>query len=101
MTDISPSTTNPYGLRNTPALVVMKARIEGFIALDYAPRYPEARAYLADLKSKGKLQYEYTVLEPKAGESGLGRCVEALGVLFDGKNYGKTCVGSIHCVLRG
>ena len=72
----------------------MKAKIEGFIALDYASRFAEGRAYLTDLKSKGKLQYDYMVLEPKAGESGLGRCVEALGLLFDGKNYGKTCVSA-------
>lgn len=68
----------------------MKSEIKGFIALDYTSRYPEAQAYLADLKSKGKVSYEYHILEPKAGESGLGRCVEALEGVFEGRNIGKT-----------
>jgi len=68
----------------------MRGRMEGFIAFDYAKRYPEARAYLADMKRKGKINYEYTVLEPKVGGRGLERCTEALEVLYSGKNYGKT-----------
>jgi NADPH-dependent curcumin reductase CurA len=68
----------------------MKSEIKGFIALDYASRYPEARAYLADLKSKGKVQYEYHILAPREGESGLGRCIEALEGVFEGRNMGKT-----------
>jgi NADPH-dependent curcumin reductase CurA len=68
----------------------MKSEIKGFIAFDYASRYNEARAYLADLKSKGKIEYEYHVLEPRKGESGLGRCVEALEGVFEGRNIGKT-----------
>lgn len=80
----------PYGIRNTPSLVGMKAKIEGFIALDYAARYDEARAYLADLQSKGSVNYEYTVLEAKQGGKGLDRCTEALELLFSGKNFGKT-----------
>lgn len=69
----------------------MKLRIQGFIAMDYASRYPEAQAYLADLASKGKLNYDYTILEPKAGEpDGLGRCVEGMAVVSEGGNVGKT-----------
>jgi NADPH-dependent curcumin reductase CurA len=79
-----------YPIRNYPTLVSMKSEIKGFIAFEYASRYPEAQAYLADLNSKGKISYEYHILEPNAGENGLGRCVEALEGMFDGKNMGKT-----------
>ena len=68
----------------------MKAKIEGFIVLDYARRYPEARAYLADLRNKGKIMYEYTVLGPEDGKSGLERCVEGLEAVLAGRNFGKT-----------
>lgn len=68
----------------------MKLRVEGFIALDYASRYPEGRVYLADLVSKGLMKYDYTVLGPKQGDKdGLGRCTEGLELMFAGKNYGK------------
>ncbi|CAD6567996.1 MAG: hypothetical protein TREMPRED_004202 [Tremellales sp. Tagirdzhanova-0007] len=81
-----------YGVRNTPNLVAMKAKIEGFIVLDYARRYPEARAYLADLRNKGKIMYEYTVLGPEDGKSGLERCVEGLEAVLAGRNFGKTLI---------
>ena len=90
LTDGGISADKPYGVRNTPSLVAMKAKIEGFIALDYAKRFPEARAYLADLQSKGKINDEYMVLEPKEGRNGLERFTEALESMFAGKNYGKT-----------
>jgi hypothetical protein len=44
----------------------MKVRMEGFIALDYASRYPEARTYLADQLQRGNLQYEYTIFKPES-----------------------------------
>lgn len=61
----------------------MKLRVQGFIVLDYASRFPEARAYLADLRSRGKVEYAYHVTE------GLDNCVKALEEVFEGKNYGK------------
>lgn len=72
-------------MRLTPQLVSMKARMEGFIAMDYAKRYPEARAYLADLASKGMLKYDYHVVP-----GGLEGCVRGLKDMFEGKNTGKT-----------
>ncbi|BEI82746.1 hypothetical protein CcaverHIS002_0306140 [Cutaneotrichosporon cavernicola] len=70
------NTAKPYGVRLTPQLISMKARMEGFIAFDYEKRYPEARAYLADLARKGQLKYSYYALQD----------------MFDGKNIGKTVV---------
>jgi NADPH-dependent curcumin reductase CurA len=58
--------------------------MQGFIYLDYLERQAEAVAYLADLKDKGKLQYEYTIRGP-----GVEHCVGALQALFEGKNDGK------------
>jgi NADPH-dependent curcumin reductase CurA len=61
----------------------MKLTVQGFIILDYASRVPEGRAYLADLRGKGKVDYAYHVTE------GLENCVQALQEVFAGKNYGK------------
>jgi len=61
----------------------MKLTLQGFIILDYAPRFAEGRAYLADLRSKGKIDYAYSVTE------GLENCAKALDDVFKGKNYGK------------
>ena len=85
------SAKEPYGLKNTPTIISMKLRMQGFIAMDYTSRYPEAQAYLATLASKGQMEYEYTLLEAKAGEEdGLGRCVEGMEMLSGGGNVGKT-----------
>jgi len=82
----------PIPIYNQPVLISMKARMQGFIALDYASRYPEARSYLADQQDRGNIKYEYTVLTPRPGRSGLERCTEGLEVLFLGKNLGKTLI---------
>lgn len=58
-----------------------------FIAFDYESRYPEARAYLAELVKQGKLRYNYYVVP-----GGLDGCVPALTDMFGGKNFGKTVV---------
>ncbi|CAK9783330.1 NAD(P)-binding protein [Cutaneotrichosporon oleaginosum] len=81
------NTAKPYGVRLTPQLISMKARMEGFIAFDYEKRYPEARAYLADLAKKDQLKYSYYVVG-----GGLDGCAPALQDMFSGKNFGKTVV---------
>lgn len=68
----------------------MKARMEGFIAFDYAQRYPEARAYLADLAQRGLLKYDYHVVG-----GGLDGCVQSLTDLFAGNNVGKSVVSFV------
>lgn len=65
--------------------------MRGFIVFDYATRYGEGRAYLGDMVQRGKIKYEYHVLQPEKGEEdGLGKCVGALEDVFTGRNYGKT-----------
>ena len=86
------SSANPHALKNYPTIISMKLRYQGFIAMDYTSRYGEAAVYLADLVSRGKMAYEYTILSGEAGQNGLGRCVEGMDVVSSGKNVGKTSV---------
>jgi NADPH-dependent curcumin reductase CurA len=80
---LTPSAKSPPPIYNYPAIVSMKLTVQGFIILDYASRFAEGRAYLADLRSKGKIDYAYSITE------GLENCVKALEEVFEGKNYGK------------
>ena len=85
------NTAKPYRLVNYPALVAMKAKIQGFIVNDHNSRYGEGREYLAKLVREGKMKYDYTILEPRSGEkNGLSRCVEGMQLVSEGKNVGKT-----------
>ena len=85
------SAKEQYGVKNLSTVIAMKAKMQGFIAMDYAKRYPEAQAYLSDLASKGKMEYEYMILKPRSNDpDGLGRCVEGMEVLATGRNVGKT-----------
>ena len=65
--------------------------MQGFIVFQFASRYPEARAWLADQVSKGNITYDYHVVRAQPGQQdGLDGCVGALQGLFEGKNFGKT-----------
>lgn len=73
----------PYNFVN---ILVKRARIEGFIVIDYMSRAPEAMADLGRWLAEGKIKYRVDVVE------GLERAPEALGKLFDGSNVGKLVV---------
>lgn len=64
--------------------------MEGFIVFEYASRYPEARAWLADQYSKGNIKYDYHIVGAGSKGDGLDMCVGALQEVFEGKNFGKT-----------
>ena len=49
---------------------------------------------MADLRSKGKIDYAYHVTE------GLENCVKALEEVFAGKNYGKAYVPSLPLAIH-
>jgi NADPH-dependent curcumin reductase CurA len=70
----------PYNLGN---LIVKRAKIQGFLVLDYADRAMEALTALAQWYGEGKIQYRVHEVE------GLGNAPDALNMLFDGKNQGK------------
>jgi NADPH-dependent curcumin reductase len=81
------------GIENTSALITRRARMEGFLVLDYASRFPEAQMELAGLVLSAALQHQEHVL------AGLERAPEALNLLFTGGNHGKMLVAvdeSVH-----
>jgi len=69
-----------------PIVVYKFLTIRGFLIGDYAPRFPEASACLADWLSHGRLSFSETVAE------GFRQLPAAFIGLFDGKNTGKMIV---------
>ncbi len=74
------------GPENYFNLIYRRARMEGFIVLDYAERFPEAAETLAGHIHGGELQHRETVLE------GFVQLPQALMNLFSGANMGKQLV---------
>ena len=73
----------PY---NLVQLIVKRARLEGFLVSDYAPRAMEAITELGRWWMEGKLKFRVDVVE------GLEQAPAALNKLFDGSNQGKLIV---------
>ncbi len=73
----------PTGIRTYMMLTVMRARMEGFIVLDYAPRYAEGVQALSKLMAEGKLKTVDDV------QHGFENIPATLRRLFEGKNVGK------------
>jgi len=67
-------------------LVYRRARMEGFIVLDYAARFPEAIKSLVSHLNSGALRHHETVLQ------GFEQLPLALQSLFSGANMGKQLV---------
>ncbi len=74
------------GPSNYLMLLVQRARMEGFVVMDYTPRFPEAQGQLGRWLAEGKLHYREDVVE------GLENAPKALLRLFDGSNTGKLMV---------
>ena len=74
------------GPANLANLIMKRARMEGFICLDYLPRAEEAFTQLIGWAMQGKLKYRVDVVE------GLENAPRALLKLFDGSNAGKLIV---------
>ncbi len=72
------------GPKNFEQVLMRRARVEGFIILDYGHRFPEAAAKLIEWWQAGKLRYRETVLE-----GGLEMAPEALRRLLRGEKKGK------------
>ncbi|MDQ3009844.1 MAG: NADP-dependent oxidoreductase [Acidobacteriota bacterium] len=73
----------PYNFGN---ILVQRARIEGFIVLDYAPRAMECMTELGKWLMEGKIKYRIDEVD------GLKQAPQALNRLFDGSNIGKLVV---------
>lgn len=76
----------PSGPKNFANILTRRARVEGFIVLDFLPRARAAAEQLAAWHMAGKLRYKLDV------EEGLERAPEALKKLFEGRNDGKLVV---------
>ena len=76
----------PKGPSNYLSLLVNRARMEGFIILDYHQRYGEGVAELGRWLQQGKLKYREHIVD------GLENAPEAMLMLFDGSNRGKLMV---------
>jgi len=80
------ATERPTGPRKLPGLVSKRARVEGFLVGDFAPRFEAATERLAGWVASGDLQYRETVTE------GLENAPDAFLGLFEGENVGKQLV---------
>lgn len=80
------STERPTGPPNLTNLIPRRGRMEGFIILDYAERFPAAQLELAGWLGEGRLVHREHVLH------GLERAPEALNLLFAGDHMGKVVV---------
>jgi NADPH-dependent curcumin reductase CurA len=77
---------NAYGPPNYVNLIARRGRMEGFIILDYAPRFMEGVMALGALLAEGKLKHKTTVVD------GLDSAPDALRRLFTGDHDGKLLV---------
>jgi NADPH-dependent curcumin reductase CurA len=73
----------PY---NFVQLIIKRARIEGFLVLDYLDRAQEAMTELGRWLMEGKIKYRVDVVD------GLEQAPAAINKLFDGSNKGKLIV---------
>ncbi len=80
------ATEPPAGPSNYIRLLVQRARMEGFVIMDYLDRYAEGQAAIGAWLAEGRLRYRFHVVD------GLANAPAALGMLFDGSNEGKLLV---------
>ncbi len=69
-----------------PNILMRRARVQGFIVLDYAMRWQEAFTELGAMLGDGSLRYRLDVVQ------GLPAAVAGLRRLFSGENMGKLAV---------
>jgi hypothetical protein len=67
-------------------VLLQRARVQGFVIMDYAARYPEALGTLAGWLAADRIKYRCDIIE------GLDNAPRALDRLFTGANIGKLLV---------
>jgi NADPH-dependent curcumin reductase CurA len=67
-------------------LIEKRAKVQGFLVLDYAARYKEGAAHLAEWLGAGKLKYRETIVQ------GLENAPRAFLGMLQGENIGKQVV---------
>jgi NADPH-dependent curcumin reductase CurA len=80
------NTTAITGPSNYLSLLVHRARMEGFVVFDYAPRFGEAVREMAGWMAAGKLKTREDIVE------GLSTFPETFLKLFRGENFGKLLI---------
>ncbi|CDO60219.1 Putative oxidoreductase YncB [Candidatus Phaeomarinobacter ectocarpi] len=73
----------PYMFRN---ILMKRARVEGFIIIDFLERFAEGQAEMGQWLAEGKLKYRTDIVD------GLETAPKALDRLFTGENIGKLLV---------
>jgi hypothetical protein len=76
----------PNGPRTERHLLVKRARMQGFVIFDYAPRFDEALGRLAHWIRDGRLRYSEDIL------MGIEEAPGAIAGLYRGENTGKRLV---------
>jgi NADPH-dependent curcumin reductase CurA len=74
------------GPANYRALIARRGRMEGFIILDFIPRFAEAQVQMGGWIAEGKVKFRTHVVQ------GLENAPDALNLLFTGGNTGKVIV---------
>jgi NADPH-dependent curcumin reductase len=76
----------PQGLRNYDAILINRAKVQGFIVGEHANLFPQARQELTTLFASGKLKYRESIAE------GLENAPRAFISMLRGENFGKQLV---------
>jgi len=76
----------PQGPRVERHLLVKRARMQGILIFDYAARFAEARAALAEWVRSGAIRYREDILE------GIEQAPGAIAGLYRGENLGKRLI---------
>jgi len=76
----------PQGPRIERYLLVKRARVQGLLIFDFASRYAEARAALAQWVKSGAIRYREDILD------GIERAPGAVAGLYRGENLGKRLI---------
>jgi NADPH-dependent curcumin reductase CurA len=80
------ATERPPGPRNIFRIVSKRLRMQGFIVIDYLPRFAEAAIQLGVWAAEGKIQNRVHVVD------GFESAPRAVNMLFTGENTGKLVV---------
>jgi NADPH-dependent curcumin reductase CurA len=80
----------PLGPRVERHLLVKRARMCGFLALDYQQRYEEAITRLAGWVRQGRIRYREDIAD------GIEHCPGAIAELYRGENLGKRLIRLRH-----
>ena len=71
------------GPKHYPMILMQRLKVQGFIVIDYAARYPEAIAALGGWLQRGELKFRLDLHE------GLENALKIVRMLYTGENQGK------------